>query len=405
VSGVIDPTVARYVREIVEAAGRSGSVVVLQIDSPGSFGDEALELARFLESSPAPVVSWIGPAGARAEGSALFLLAAASLPSMAPGAGLGPGSPFDLASAAGSESAPDRAVALADVRTLLGPDRSDEGYVRMAEGEVLAAGDALDTGLVELVAPREAGEAGALGVLRAIDGRRVETAAGAVTLDTLGTSGSRPDVRFHDLGPVRKVLHAVGTPTALYLLIIVALWGIAFEFTQPGFGLAGIAGLASAGLAIYSLTVVPVRWTGLLLILAGTGLQGMDVVVKRLGILTLAGTALFGAGSWMAWRGFAPAVEVSPWLMVAASVGGLLLFGFGMTVALRARERIRTQQVGLVGLVGEARGDLDPEGAVLVKGTTWRARSSDGPIPKGSRVRVRAIDGLILRVEPEPGPD
>ena len=73
-----------------------------------------------------------------------------------------------------------------------------------------------------------------------------------------------------------------------------------------------------------------------------------------------------------------------------------------MTVALRSRERVRTAQVGLVGLVGEARGDLNPEGAVFVKGTLWRARSSNGPIPKGRRVRVRGIDGLILRVEEEP---
>jgi membrane-bound serine protease (ClpP class) len=85
----------------------------------------------------------------------------------------------------------------------------------------------------------------------------------------------------------------------------------------------------------------------------------------------------------------------------------LLFFGFVLTVALRSRERIRTAQVGLVGLVGEVRTDLDPEGGVTVKGTLWRARSNDGPIPRGARVRVRGIDGLILRVErdQEPGPD
>ena len=78
------------------------------------------------------------------------------------------------------------------------------------------------------------------------------------------------------------------------------------------------------------------------------------------------------------------------------------LRGFGMTVALRARERVRTAQVGLVGLIGEVRSDLDPEGGVYVKGSLWRARSMDGPIPKGARVRIKDIDGLILRVEPEP---
>ena len=79
-----------------------------------------------------------------------------------------------------------------------------------------------------------------------------------------------------------------------------------------------------------------------------------------------------------------------------------MFFGFGMTVALKARERIRTAQVGLVGLVGDVRSDLNPEGGVHVKGTIWRARSTDGFIPKGKRVRVKGIDGLVLRVEEEP---
>jgi membrane-bound serine protease (ClpP class) len=84
-----------------------------------------------------------------------------------------------------------------------------------------------------------------------------------------------------------------------------------------------------------------------------------------------------------------------------ATLAGFLLFGFGMTVALRARERVRSAQVGLVGLIGETRTDLNPEGGVFVKGTLWRARSMNGPIAGGRRVRVRGIDGLILRVEEE----
>jgi len=126
------------------------------------------------------------------------------------------------------------------------------------------------------------------------------------------------------------------------------------------------------------------------------------VLVKRLAWFTAAGTVLFLAGSLVAWWGVAPAVDLSLWLPILMTVGGLLLFAFGMTVALQARERVRSQQVGLVGLTGEARGDIDPEGAVVVKGAVWRARSNDGPIPKGTRIRVRGLDGLILRVEPEP---
>src|SRR5204862_6465710 len=131
------------------------------------------------------------------------------------------------------------------------------------------------------------------------------------------------------------------------------------------------------------------------------GLQGLDVVIRRVAWLTLGGTVAFAAGSVLAWHSVAPAIDLSPWLIVLLTIAGALFFGFAMTVALRSRERVRTAQVGLVGLVGEARGDLNPEGAVFVKGTLWRARSSNGPIPKGRRVRVRGIDGLILRVGEE----
>src|SRR5207248_11008573 len=115
-------------------------------------------------------------------------------------------------------------------------------------------------------------------------------------------------------------------------------------------------------------------------------------------VLGAAGTAAFLAGSVVAWWGVAPAVDLSLWLVILTAVAGFLLFGFGMTVALRSRERVRSAQIGLVGLVGETRSDLNPEGGVFVKGAMWRARSMDGPIRSGRRVRIRGIDGLILRV-------
>jgi len=98
----------------------------------------------------------------------------------------------------------------------------------------------------------------------------------------------------------------------------------------------------------------------------------------------------------------APAIRVSPWLIGFLTVASFLYYGFGLTVAVLSRERITSTQMGLVGLVGEARGELDPEGPVFVKGTLWRGRSAAGPIPQGTRVRVRGVDGLILRVEVEP---
>jgi membrane-bound serine protease (ClpP class) len=240
-------------------------------------------------------------------------------------------------------------------------------------------------------------------LLRELDGRRVQVRGRPVALATLSTPDRPVDVRFHEIGIWRRVLHAVSVPVAAYVLLVMGVWAVAFEFTQPGIGMAGIAGVPILALAGYGLSVTPVRWAGIAVLLVGIGLWALDVVVRRLAWFTALGTAAFAGGSLLAWWGVAPAVRVPVWLVALLTVAGVLLFGFGFTVALQARERIRSQQVGLVGLTGEARSDLDPEGGVVVKGTVWRARAADGPIPRGARVRVRGIDGLVLRVEPEPG--
>jgi membrane-bound serine protease (ClpP class) len=269
-----------------------------------------------------------------------------------------------------------------------------QGVQQLLTGPALPAGPALAAGAISVVAPS------VCELLEKLDGASVRTARGPVVLST-ACPGGPVTVRFEAMGPVRRVLHAVSTPLAVYLLIVLGAWGIAFEVTQPGVGLAGVAGGVFLAFAGYGLAVIPVSWAGVGLLGAGMGLQSLDVVLRRLGLLTILGTAGFAVGSVLAWKGVAPAVDLPGWLIAATTLAGVLFFGFGLTVALRAKERVRTAQVGLVGLVGEVRSDLNPEGGVYVKGTIWRARSMDGPIPKGTRVRVKGIDGLILRVEPE----
>ena len=396
VEGVIDGAVEGFVRAAVDKARRSHATLVLQVDSRGTYGDHARSLARFVRASGVPVVAWIGPSGARAEGGALFLVYASSLVTMAPGAGIGPARPFDLATRASRESPASVAASEAALRTLAaGAGVGAAAVHRLVAGSPLAAGPALRAGAVRLAAPTIPE------LLEKIDGTRVATPAGQARLRTVGTRASPVDVRFRDIGLVDRVLHAVSTPTAVYVLLLIGLWGIAFEFTQPGIGMAGIAGALSLALAGYGLTLIPVSWAGIALLLAGTAAQALDVVIRRVAYLTAAGTAAFLAGSLVAWWGVAPAIDVAPWLVVLATLAGFLLFGFGMTVALRSRERVRSAQIGLVGLVGEARSDLNPEGGVFVKGSLWRARSMNGPIPSGRRVRIKGIDGLILRVEEE----
>ena len=396
VDGSIDRTVAGYLTDSLAEGERTGAAVVIQLDSAGTLDQPAVELAERIFGSTVPVIVWVGPAPAKAQGAALLFLYASSLAAVAPGVGVGPLEPVDLVDARNA-SLPDEAA-----------------LERMASGWAGARDKPLPTFPVSAVPAQEALDGGVAQVvatslpdlLSTIDESTVQTAAGSVTLHTkIARSASEPaiEVRFTELGPIDRILHAVASPAAIYLLLVLGLAGIAFELTQAGFGFAGFAGLGMLGLAVYGLTVVPAFWPGIVLLVAGVVMLCADVLLRRLGVLTAAGVAGFLAGSFLSFRGVAPAIRISPWLIGFLALASVLYYGFALTVAQRSRERIATTQRGLVGLVGETRGELKPEGPVYVKGTLWRGRSKDGPIPPGTRVRVRGVDGLVLRVEPDPG--
>jgi membrane-bound serine protease (ClpP class) len=401
VDGSIDRTLASYLVDSIEEAEREGSTLVLQLDSAGTLDQDAVALAERIHDASVPVIVWVGPAPATAAGTGLLFLYAASLGAVAPGAGVGPLEPLDLAGDE-PEIPPSETEALA---TGWVEERGRETPLSFPDRPVPARA-ALD-GHVASVAAISITD-----LLDQADGRTVGTADGEVTLETkIATSEAEPRVtlRFTDLGPFDRVLHAAASPTWIYVLLVLGLAALAFEATQPGFGFAGFSGLGMLALAAYGLTVVPFSPLGLGLLLAGIGLLTLDVRLRKLGPLSLVGMLAFVAGSVLVFGGVADEIDVSPWLIGSFSVAAFLYWGFGLTVAVQSRDRLTTTQRGLVGLVGEARGELKPDGPVFVKGALWRGRSSDGPIPAGSRIRVRGVDGLILRVEQEPpaaqGPD
>jgi membrane-bound serine protease (ClpP class) len=396
VDGSIDRTLGSYVLDSIEDAERSGATLVLQLDSAGTLGEDALALAERIHEASVPVIVWVGPAPAKAAGAGLLFMYAASLAAVAPGAGIGPLEPLDLAGG-------DPAVSGRALRELAAgwvQERGRPTPVSFPERPVPAR-SAIDGNVASVAA------VSITGLLEEVDRTTVGTGAGEATLRTrIATSEGeqRVTVRFTDLGPIDRVLHAAASPTWIYVLLVIGLAALAFEATQPGFGFAGFSGIAMVALAVYGLTVVPFSPLGLGMLLAGIGLLTLDVRLRTLGPVTVAGMLAFVAGSFLTFSGTSEEVDVSPWLIGSFALAALLYWGFGLTVALQSRERLTSTQRGLVGLVGEARGELRPDGPVFVKGALWRGRSSDGPIPAGSRVRVRGVDGLILRVELEPPP-
>ncbi len=397
VEGAIDRPLLGYLTDRLETAEREGATVVLQLDTAGTIDEDGVALAQMVADLRVPVIAWVGPVPARASGAGLLLMYASSLAAVSPGSQTGPLDPIDLAH----------------------PDSRPTGLDQTIAGWIEAKGKATDLNWNDrpLTAAearhRQIAQVAALsipGLLNRIDGRTVQTADGPVVLHTRVATTEQEaqergtvDIRFENLGPVRRVLHGVSSPSMIYFLIVLALAALAFELTQPGFGFAGFAGLGMLALGLYGLTVVPVGWLGLALLVGGIGLMVLDVRARKLGPLSVIGLAAFAAGSVLAWGGVAPAIQISPWLIAGAVVASILYYGFGLTVAIQSRDRIVNAQRGLIGMIGEARGRLAPDGPVYVKGAMWRGRSTGDEIASGSAVRVRGVDGLVLRVEVETG--
>jgi membrane-bound serine protease (ClpP class) len=396
IEGAIDRPLLSYVQDKLTQAESEDAVVVLQLDTAGTLDQDGVALAERVANLRVPVIAWVGPAPSRASGAGLLLMYAASLAAVYPGSQTGPLLPLDVAH-------PDRRVAgLEDrIRGWLAA-RGRAGVVLDRPDVPLTGQQAVDDGIAAFAAQSVPD------LLDRANGLQVRTPNGPVTLRTqVATTqaearASTVDIRFENLGPVKRTLHAVSSPSMIYFLLVIGAAALAFELTQPGFGFAGFSGLGLLALAVYGLTVVPTSWLGLALLIGGMAALAADVVLRKLGPLTGVGVVAFAAGSILTWHGVAPAIEISPWLIGGAAIATFLYYGFALTVALQSRDRILSTQRGLIGLVGESRGRLAPDGPVFVKGALWRGKSSDGVIAEGTRVRVRGVEGLVLRVEPEP---
>jgi len=396
VEGAIDRPLAGYLDQHLDQAVADGAVIVLQIDSAGSIGRDGVALGQRLVDLPVPVLVWVGSVPARASGAGMLLMDAASLAAVAPGSQTGPRDPIDLLE-------PDAVPADLDAtieRWLAARDRQVD---LTHQNEAMPGALALQYGFADLAATS------VVDLLNQVDNRTVQTADGpwvlhtkVATTDADVSAGVGVLIRFIEPGILVRVAHAVATPSMVYFLLVFGLACIAFEITQPGFGFAGFSGLFLTALGVYGLTVAIPSWFWFALMLAGIAAMVLDVRMRRFGIMTYGGLLAFAAGSFLAYGGVAEAIKISPWLIVGATIASWLYYGFGLTVAVQSRDRIIATQRGLIGLVGEARGRLAPDGPVHVKGALWRGRSLGDPIAPGTKVRVRGVDGLILNVEPEP---
>jgi membrane-bound serine protease (ClpP class) len=403
VDGLLDPPTASLVRDAIgRANARRSTMIVLQLDSGGSVDVDVDPLLRDVQRSRVPVVVWIGPSGAKAKGAATLLAESAPVVSVSSGSSIGAADPLRLddPGATSRGAVTDRLEALA-VRW----GRDGAGARRLA-AENLPADAAHRAGAVNTVEPT-VGE-----LIVSLDGRAVPTAAGPKLLSTAtvvgeGTGRRRQpnqEVRFDRLDIANQLLHTLISPSIAYLLFVAGLALMVFEFYTCGIGLAGLAGAVALVGAFVGFSHLPVAWWAAgLLMLAVFGFA-VDVQAGGLGVWTFIGGASLLAGSLTLYGGSARLNP--PWWVLAIVIVGTAIFMLGAMTAV-VRSRFSTPTVGREGIIGEegqAEVDVAPDGVVVIRGARWRARTNRAtPIEAGDAVRVVAVEGLELEVEPEEG--
>ncbi len=408
VQGLLDPPTASLVLDAIDNANRTGAtMLVLRLDSKGAVDVDAAKIVRAMLRSNVPVVAWVGPSGAEAKGAAALLLAAARVAFVAPGSTVGPAYPVDL-NRPGDLSPPavQAAIGAAGLRSHLSLDvRRHDGTVRLAD-HTLSADEALHAHAIDGIRPT-IGE-----VIVTLDGKTVNKFDGSVKLSTAkvighGTGRRRQpnqDVIFDSLSLGARVQHSFISPSLAYFLFLAGLALIVFEFFACSVGFAGAVGALALIGAFYGFSHLAVAWWAAALLAFGIFGLSIDVQAGRPAAWTFIGTACLVAGSLTLYDG-SSRLDPAWWLILIVCVVIVLFFVAALPAFVRARFSTPTVgREGMVGELGSAEVPIDPDGVVLIRGARWRARTNRAtPIAYGDPVRVIAVEGLVLEVEPETG--
>jgi membrane-bound serine protease (ClpP class) len=434
VEGPIGPATSDLIgRSIDDAAAAGAEAVVLRMDTPGGLDTSMRSIIRAIIDSPLPVVTYVAPSGARAASAGTFILYASHIAAMAPGTNLGAATPVAIGGAAlalqADEAAPAPGAADApaqedepppeDVEPAAGDPPADRtaseakaiedaaAFIRslaemrgrnpdfaeraVREATSMTYREALDAGVIEFVA-RNLDE-----LLEAIDGREVELQRGIVVVETAGATVEtiEPDWRY-------QLLAILTNPNVAAILMMIGVYGIIFEFYSPGLVGPGLIGAICLLLGLYAFQVLPISYAGLALLLLGTVLVVAEAFLPSFGVLGITGVAAFTAGAILLMDTDVPGFGVSPYIIgaLAASLSGLFLFTLGMV--LRGRDRpVVTGPEAVAHDHGEVVTWRAGEGQVRLQGEIWHARGPAALEP-GTRVAVKARDGLTLEVEPQP---
>jgi membrane-bound serine protease (ClpP class) len=408
---------SQLTKALETAKAEKASLLIMRLDTPGGLLSSTRDMIQAMLASPVPVVVYVAPSGARAASAGTYLVYASHVAAMAPGTHLGaatpvplgvpglPGSPppskpqgSEKPSEANPASAEDRKSvndAVAYLRTLAELRKRNAEWAEMAvrEAATLTAADALKKHVIEVIAS-DVPE-----MLNAIDGRSVTTTAGETRLKT-------KELRVVELKPGWKmrVMSVITDPNVAFILLLLGVYGILFEFMSPGAVAPGVVGGISLIVALTALSVLPVNYGGLALLLLGIALMVLEASAPTFGVLGLGGIVAFVVGALFLFEpdeGDFQLTVVWPVIIGAAVVSTAFLVGI-LGFALRARRRpVRTGAEEMIGSTGEVENWADGKGNIRVHGEVWAAHSRES-LTIGQKVRVVGLSGLTLTIENVP---
>ena len=417
VQGPIGPALSDYLeRQLSKADPATVSAAVLQIDTPGGLDTSMRSIIETILASSVPVLGYVAPQGARAASAGTYILYATQIAAMAPATTLGAATPIQISplpeqgrrnpfeDAGGDEESEstkahptlaDKAIndAVAYIRALAQlRDRNVEwAELAVTRAASLSADEALSEGVIDLIAENIDD------LLTKSDGRVVQVQGSPVTLDTSNVLvvSIDPDWRT-------ELLAIITNPTVAYVLLMVGIYGLVFEFWNPGSIGPGVIGGICLLLGLYALQFLPVNLTGLALIGLGIAFMVAEAFMPSFGVVGLGGLVAFVAGSVMLLDTDAPGFTVSPWVIAALATVGAGVFLTVFTLMNKARHRPVVsgpeEMLDSVGRVIDWKGE---QGRVRVHGEIWQAISDDSLSPE-MPVRVASRDGLVLTVRKAP---
>lgn len=404
VDGPIGPATRDYVlRSLERAADEQAELVLLRLDTPGGLDSSMRDIIKAILASPVPVVTYVHPKGARAASAGTYMLYASHVAAMTPATNLGAATPVSIApvgsspeeekrdgKSPGGGSAMERKVvndAVAYIRGLATLRGRNAEWAEQAvrEAASLEADQALKLKVIDVVAPTIDA------LMEQLHGRKVQLPGGerALNTRTIQLETVTPDWR-------NKLLATITNPNVAYILMLIGIYGLIFEFSNPGAILPGVVGAICLLVALFAFQVLPINYAGLGLVLLGIALMVAEAFVPSFGALGIGGVVAFVIGSIMLFDREIPGFEIARPLIGAFALLSALLFVIVLAMVLRARKRpVVSGAEELTGAVGEV---FDNNGMVRIHSELWQA-ISDTPLQRGQKVRVTGRDGLILRVE------